>query len=128
MNDKAYIRVLEPYAHGQFVESVESPFEGRANVHWLTGTASTVMVGCVEGILGMRPYADGITIAPSIPSDWEELSIEKIFRGKKLNIQVKNENKAEIGYKEFYLNGEKLDKNYIAADMMKDVNEVLLIM
>lgn len=128
MNDKADIRVLEPYAHGQFVESVESPFEGRANVHWLTGTASTVMVGCVEGILGMRPDADGITIAPSIPSDWEELSIEKIFRGKKLNIQVKNENKAESGYKEFYLNGEKLDKNYIAADMMKDVNEVLLIM
>ncbi len=128
MNDKADIRVLEPYVHGQFVESVESPFEGRANVHWLTGTASTVMVGCVEGILGMRPDADGITIAPSIPSDWEELSIEKIFRGKKLNIQVKNENKAESGYKEFYLNGEKLDKNYIAADMMKDVNEVLLIM
>lgn len=128
MNDKAEIRVLEPYAHGQFVESVESPFEGRANVHWLTGTASTVMVGCVEGILGMRPDADGITIAPTIPSDWEELSIEKIFRGKKLKIQVKNENKAESGYKEFYLNGEKLDKNYIAADMMKDVNEVLLIM
>ena len=23
--------------------------------NWLTGTASTVMVGCVEGILGMRP-------------------------------------------------------------------------
>ncbi len=128
MNDKADIRILEPYAHGQFVESVESPFEGRANVHWLTGTASTVMVGCVEGILGMRPDTDGITIAPSIPSEWKELSIEKVFRGKKLNIQVKNENKAESGYKECYLNGEKLDKNYIAADMMKDVNEVLLIM
>ena len=128
MNDKAEIRVLEPYVHGQFVESVESPFEGRANVHWLTGTASTVMVGCVEGILGMRPDPDGITIAPTISSDWKELNIEKVFRGKKLNIQVKNENGAESGYKEFYLNGQRLEKNYVPADKMEDVNEVLVVM
>lgn len=55
MNDKAEIRVIEPYAHGQFTESKASPYEGRSHVHWLTGTASTVMVGCVEGICGMRP-------------------------------------------------------------------------
>lgn len=128
MNDKAEIRVLEPYVHGQFVESVESPFEGRANVHWLTGTASTVMVGCVEGILGMRPDPDGITIAPTISSDWKELNIEKVFRGKKLNIQVKNENGAESGYKEFYLNGQRLEKNYVPADKMEDVNDVLVVM
>ena len=128
MNDKAEIRVLEPYVHGQFVESVESPFEGRANVHWLTGTASTVMVGCVEGILGMRPDPDGITIAPTISSDWKEISIEKVFRGKKLNIQVKNESGAESGYREFYLNGQRLEKNYVPADKMEDVNEVLVVM
>ena len=33
MNDKAEIRKLEPYCHGQFTESVGSPFEGRAHVH-----------------------------------------------------------------------------------------------
>ena len=68
MNDKAEIRVMEPYVHGQFTESKASPFEGRSHVHWLTGTASTVMVGCIEGICGMRPDADGIKIAPSIPA------------------------------------------------------------
>ena len=36
-----------------------------------TGTASTVMVGCVEGILGMRPDLYGLRIAPSIPKEWE---------------------------------------------------------
>ena len=84
MNDKAEIRKLEPYCHGQFTESVGSPFEGRAHVHWLTGTASTCMVGCVEGIMGMRPDFGGIKIAPSVPSDWKEFEIEKMFRGKKL--------------------------------------------
>ena len=41
--------------YGQFTEGKASPHAGRSHVHWLTGTASTVMVGCVEGILGMRP-------------------------------------------------------------------------
>ena len=68
MNDKAEIRVMEPYVHGQFTESSASPYAGRAHVHWLTGTASTVMVGCVEGICGMRPDADGLAIRPSIPA------------------------------------------------------------
>lgn len=78
MNDKAEIRVIEPYAHGQFTESKASPFEGRSHVHWLTGTASTVMVGCVEGICGMRPDLEGLVIAPSIPSEWDGFTIEKL--------------------------------------------------
>ncbi len=66
-NDRAEIRKLEPYCYGQFTEGKASPHFGRSHVHWLTGTASTVMVGCVEGILGMRPDFGGLKIAPSIP-------------------------------------------------------------
>ena len=61
-NDRAEIRGIEPYAYGQFTEGPESPFFGRSQVHWLTGTASTVMVGAVEGILGIRPSLKGIKI------------------------------------------------------------------
>jgi cellobiose phosphorylase len=127
-NDEAEIRVIEPYAHGQFTEATESPFFGRSHTHWLTGTASTVMVGCVEGILGMRPDLNGLTVAPSIPSDWKEFEIEKTFRGKKLNIKVNNPDGAESGYKEFYVNGVKLEKNYLPEEMMKDVNDIVLVM
>ncbi|BCJ96219.1 N,N'-diacetylchitobiose phosphorylase [Anaerocolumna cellulosilytica] len=127
-NDNADTRILEPYVHGQFTEATESPFEGRSHVHWLTGTASTVMVGCVEGILGMRPDADGLLVAPSIPSDWKEMTINKKFRGKDLQILVKNPDGAQSGCKEFYINGEKLDRNYIPANKLKDNNEVVLIM
>ena len=51
-NDRAEIRRLEPYCYGQFTEGRASVHPGRSHVHWLTGTASTMMVGCVEGILG----------------------------------------------------------------------------
>jgi cellobiose phosphorylase len=127
-NDNAEIRVLEPYAHGQFTEADESPFFGRSHTHWLTGTASTVMVGCVEGILGMRPDLNGLTVAPSIPSEWKEFSIEKNFRGKKLSIKVQNPDGAESGCREFYVNGEKLERNYIPESILKDTNDVLLVM
>ena len=127
-NDHAEIRVIEPYAHGQFTEATESPFFGRSHTHWLTGTASTVMVGSVEGILGMRPDLGGLLIAPSIPSEWKELSIKKSFRGRKLSIRIQNPNGAESGYREFYVNGVKLEKNYLPEEMMKEENEIVLIM
>ena len=128
MNDKAEIRVMEPYVHGQFTESKASPYEGRSHVHWLTGTASTVMVGCVEGICGMRPDADGLAIAPSIPSDWDSFKITKIFRGKKLNIVVDNSAHVESGVKSITLNGEAIDGNYIPADKLADVNEIAVVL
>lgn len=128
MNDKAEIRKLEPYCHGQFTESSDSPFEGRAHVHWLTGTASTVMVGCVEGILGMRPDENGLCVAPSVPSDWREFKIHKVFRGKTLEITVKNPKGKESGYETLTVNGTTLKDNYIPAEILKDVNEVELVM
>ncbi len=128
MNDKAEIRVIEPYVHGQFVESTRSPYEGRAHVHWLTGTGSTVMVGCVEGICGMRPNAEGLIISPSIPSSWDGMKMKKLFRGKKLNITVDNSAHVESGVKELRLNGEKLDGELVPASKLKAENEVLVVL
>ena len=64
-NDRAEIRQLEPYCYGQFTEGPASPHFGRSHVHWLTGTASTIMVGCVEGILGLRPDLSGLKLSPA---------------------------------------------------------------
>ena len=128
MNDKAEIRKLEPYCHGQFTESSDSPFEGRAHVHWLTGTASTVMVGCVEGILGLRPDPNGIKISPSVSSEWKNFEISKSFRGKKLHIVVNNPDGNESGFKSMTLNGKEIDSNYIPADILEDTNEIILNM
>lgn len=48
--------------------------------------------------------------------------------GKKLIIKVENPDGAESGCKEFYINGEKQDDNYIPADKMTDVTEVRMVM
>lgn len=127
-NDRAEHRVLEPYVYGQFVEGKDSPFAGRAHVHWLTGTASTVMVGTTEGILGLNPESKGIVIDPSIPSEWKEYTFEKNFRGKKLNVKVSNPNGIEHGVKSVTVNGCLIDGKLILADTLKDVNEIEIIM
>ena len=128
MNDKAEIRVLEPYVHGQFTESKASPFEGRSHVHWLTGTASTVMVGCTEGICGIRPDADGISILPSIPHTWDGFKMKKRFRGKQLNITVDNAAHVQSGVKAVTVNGKTLDGTYIPAAILADTNEITIVM
>lgn len=125
-NDNAELREMEPYVYGQFVEGKDSPFAGRAHVHWLTGTASTVMVGTVEGILGLRPNTRGLVIDPSIPSGWREFTMEKTFRGKRLNIKVTNPNGAQSGVKSITVNGEKLAENLITEDVLGEVNEVVV--
>ena len=128
MNDKAEIRKLEPYCHGQFTESNDSPFAGRSHVHWLTGTASTVMVGCVEGILGLRPDFYGIKLAPSIPSEWKNFEMDKDYRGKKLHITVNNPNGCESGYKEVLLNGKSMESNYIPFNDLTESNDIIINM
>ena len=125
-NDRAEIRHLEPYCYGQFTEGRASEHFGRSHVHWLTGTASTVMVGCVEGILGMRPDMNGIRIAPSIPKDWDGLVIDKNFRGRHLHIVVKNPQHKECGFTNLTLNGTVLKDNYIPAELLAEENEIEL--
>lgn len=128
MNDKAEQRVLEPYVHGQFTESTASPYAGRSHVHWLTGTASTVMVGCVEGICGMRPDADGLHICPSIPAEWDGFTMEKTFRGKKLHISVKNPNHVQSGVTSLTLNGAALDGDYVPASALAEKNTIEVVL
>ena len=125
-NDRAEIRRLEPYCYGQFTEGRASGHHGRSHVHWLTGTASTVMVGCVEGILGLRPDLEGIRIAPSIPKEWTELSIEKDFRGKHLHIVIRNPRGLESGCEGLIVNGKKLDGNYIPESLLEKENQIYL--
>ena len=128
MNSEAEKRVLEPYVHGQFTEGKGSPFAGRSHVHWLTGTATTVMVGSVEGILGLRPEIGGLVINPSIPSEWKEFEMKKNFRGKELFIKVNNENGSESGVKSVAVNGEKINGLLIEEKILKEKNEIIIEM
>ncbi|MCL2127336.1 MAG: N,N'-diacetylchitobiose phosphorylase [Treponema sp.] len=127
-NGIAEKRLVEPYVYSQFTESSDSPFEGRSHVHWLTGTASTVMAGCVEGILGLRPDIGGLRLSPAVPPSWSGFAMEKIFRGCRLSIKVQNPQGRESGCRRLTVNGTAVEGNYIPASMLKAENEIVLEM
>ncbi len=127
-NDRADLRTMEPYVFGQFTEATGSPNAGRSHVHWLTGTASTVMVGLVEGILGLRPEADGLIVNPSIPSHWDGFTMEKTFRGKLLHITVKNPQHKESGVKAVTVNGKTQSTLLIRADLLQTENQIEILL
>ena len=127
-NDRAEIRKLEPYCYGQFTEGKDSPHFGRSHVHWLTGTASPMLVGAAEGILGVRPDLHGLRLSPSIPAAWDGFTMEKSFRGKKLHITVQNPAHKESGFTSLMLNGAAMPDNYIPADKLAAENEIVLTM
>lgn len=125
-NDRAEIRKMEPYCYGQFTEGKDSPHFGRSHVHWLTGTASTIMVGCVEGILGIRPEFHGLRLSPAVPKEWESFEICKTFRGKNLHIEVKNPGHVESGFQKMIVNGQEMKDNYIPEELLEEQTEILL--
>ena len=127
-NDRAEVRHLEPYCYGQFTEGPASKHFGRSQVHWLTGTASTVMVGCVEGILGLRPDLDGLRLAPAIPREWTGFTMDKDFRGCRLHIRVENPHHRESGFTSLTVNGRELPNAYIPAALLTRETEVCLIL
>ncbi|NLY74173.1 MAG: N,N'-diacetylchitobiose phosphorylase [Firmicutes bacterium] len=128
MNDRAEIRVAEPYVHCQFTEGKESPFHGRAHVHWLTGAASTIQVAAVEGILGVKPDYEGLRINPCIPAWWKEFTMERVFRGKSLRIRVDNSAGVQKGVRRIILNGEAMIDDLIPEAKMGPENEVEVLM
>ncbi|MBQ6520006.1 MAG: hypothetical protein IJI14_14925 [Anaerolineaceae bacterium] len=127
-NDRAEIRCIEPYCYGQFTEGPASPDFGRSHVHWLTGTASTMMVGCIEGILGLRPDLHGIKIAPAVPSSWTGLEIQKLFRGKQLNIHISNPDGKQSGCRCMKVNGTEIEGNYVPETLLTEVTEIEIVM
>ena len=86
------------------------------------------MVGCVEGILGLRPTTKGIVISPAIPAEWDGFSMVKVFRGKTLNITVDNAAHKEGNPSKIILNGVERAAGLISAEDLMDVNEITVVM
>jgi len=128
-NDIADEYTMEPYVYCQFITGKEHPSKfGRARNSWLTGTAAWSFVAISQYILGVRADYDGLIVEPVIPHDWDTFSVYRIFRGKEFNIEVKNPAHVSSGVKEMRVNGEVIKGNLIPLSMMREKNEVEVIL
>ena len=123
-NEHAEIRQSEPYVQGQTTYSTESPRPGNTRTSWLTGAAAWAYFSATQYILGMRPEIDGLRIDPCIPSKWQGFKAKRQFRGRLIQIEVRNPAGVCHGVQSLTLNGEKMTDNLIPADKLGEQNEV----
>ncbi len=127
-NDRAEIRQSEPYVQGQTTYSTFSPRPGNTRVSWLTGAAAWSYYSATQYILGLRPELDGLRIDPCIPAEWPGFFARRRFRGKMIDIRVKNPDRLCRGVKTVVLNGRVLRENLLPADQLLENNQVELIL
>jgi cellobionic acid phosphorylase len=87
---------------------------GRSSHLFNTGTVPWVYRCLIDGLFGLQGNKKGLQIKPQLPSDWQEVSVKRIFRGAELHIDIKRE--SGITSTEVYVNG-----NYVADGIIKDL-------
>jgi len=127
-NTRAEIRQIEPYVYNQSTHGKYSPHFGASRLPWLSGSATWSFFAATQHILGIQPNYNGLVIDPCIPSDWKQFKATRRFRGKQLNITVKNETGVQKGVKKIIINGEEIAGNQIPVSKMKDINDIVVMM
>jgi N,N'-diacetylchitobiose phosphorylase len=127
-NDRAEVRQSEPYVQGQTTYSVYSPRPGNTRTPWLTGAAAWAYHSATQYILGLRPEVDGLRIDPCIPRTWAGFKATRRFRGRTLQILVRDPECSGRGVQELRLNGEKLPGNLVPADRLGEQNLVEVVL
>jgi cellobiose phosphorylase len=127
-NDRAEIRQCEPYVQGQTTYSTFAPRAGNTRTSWLSGAVPWAYFSATQYILGIRPELGGLRIDPCIPSAWKGFKATRQFRGKTIEIEVKNPGGVCKGVKSLSLNGEPLPDNLIPVDKLAGKNRVEVVL
>lgn len=125
-NDMIEIRQAEPYSYCQFICGKDHSAFGRARHPFMTGSAGWAYFAATQYLLGIRPGFDTLTIDPCIPSDWEEFSVDRKWRGASYHIHVTNPDSVEKGVRKIVLNGREVER--IDAAPAGSVNTIEVIM
>ncbi|MBK9989716.1 MAG: N,N'-diacetylchitobiose phosphorylase [Verrucomicrobia bacterium] len=128
-NDRAEIRQIEPYVHCQTTYSKFNRNEGASRVPWLSGTASWAYYSATHWILGVRPEVNGLRIDPCIPKNWPGFSMRRHFRGKNINIEVRNPSGVSRGVKEIVVDGKSfVGDNLLPAEALRENSRIVVIL
>lgn len=127
-NDRAEVRQCEPYVQAQTTYSTFAPRAGNTRTSWLTGAAAWAYFSATQYVLGLRPEADGLRLDPCIPRDWPGFKASRRFRGRTVEIEVKNPGGVCRGVKSMTLNGKILEGNLLPAEMLGEENLVEVVL
>jgi len=61
---------------------------GRSSQLFNTGTVHWVYRCLIDGLFGIKGCKEGLQISPKLPSQWNEVSVKRRFRGSTFNITI----------------------------------------
>lgn len=119
--------VAEPYVTPGNIDGPDSINYGMGGWTWYTGSAAWFQKMIVDRILGIRAEEDGLVIDPCIPSEWDEYTVKRTFRGTIYNIKVINPEHVGYGVKCINIDGKEVIGNIITPTGKKNSTiEVLM--
>lgn len=127
-NDRAELREIEPYVHGQTTYAPCNRNAGKSRVPWLSGTVSWSYHTAVQWILGVRPELDGLRIDPCIPRAWPGFSMKRVFRGKTVSIEVQNPSGVCKGVASLRVDGRPVEGNLVPADGLGEKSRIVAVL
>lgn len=98
----------EPYVLCGDVYSV-SPHEGRAGWSWYTGSSGWLFQAGLHYILGIKFHPDGISLSPSVPTNWKEFSAQIKLKGVLHKFRFKNPSGVYSGVSKIEMKGQIIE-------------------
>ena len=117
----------EPYALTNMYFGPDNPRRGQTLFAWVTGTAGWMFRAITQYMCGFHPDYDGFTLNPCIPSDWDQISVRRKFRGDTYLITVKNPNGKQSGVSSVTVDGKPSDARVkLFGDGKEHVIEIVM--
>ena len=99
-------------------EHRNSPY--KMEFSWITGSIAWFYNILFDDLLGIKRDYEGLSICPQLPAEWKKLDAQRIFRGKKINIQIHGSGVVS----EIILNGKTMNSSSIPFHLLKAENKL----
>ncbi len=86
---------------------------------WITGSVSWYVNAIQDLLIGVRREFDGLTIDPQLPTGWNEVRVQRTFRGKEFNVSIHR-----TGQRSLSLNGKSVSGNFLPLADCSETNQV----
>ena len=110
IEEHSEIHRTEPYVYSQMIAGRSSKSYGQAKNSWLTGSATWSFVCLSQGLLGIRPEIDGLSIKPCLSKNFEDVRVVRKIRDKVFHITIHNKG---VGSYHLVVNGKSLEGNLV---------------
>lgn len=97
---------------------------GKASHLMNTGSLVWIYRCFIEGMIGLKGEADGLCVQPQLPAHFEEMQVQRRFRGKRIQLTLRQV--VGLDQIEMNLNGKPIDGPLIPTRLLQDDNELLV--